>query len=127
MSKEYRNKDIFELVEPNGIYECNYGKYSEIFWVGKRFNNYNEFLDKQYTGQLYGVDSLPKNYKKITLEKAVKKGLITFERFMLMNSYDKTETIKIMLKGKGIISTLNFIADAKLDISEKEIKDILKK
>ena len=112
------------LVKKNSIYLFG-EKRNKIVWVGDSYFH-NNFLDKQYTGHYYTED-LVKNFFKeeITIEEALQRNLISYDRFQHMDDCDKETTLKLMLKLKGIAKTLNFLSQDSLHLSEKELMAIL--
>lgn len=110
------------LVKKGAIYL--YGKNS-IVWIGEEYHG--DFLDRHYRGQYYTEEEVSRYLgKEISLEEAISRGLVKYDRFSRMNSSDKTETVKTMLKVKGIIETLDFLSTTKLNLSENFLKDITK-
>ena len=64
--------------------------------------------------------------KEISLEEAISRDLVKYDRFSRMNSADKKETVKIMLKVKGLLKTLDFLSQTKLDLSEEFLESVSK-
>ncbi|MCX8074649.1 MAG: hypothetical protein N2749_03580 [Clostridia bacterium] len=109
-------------IKNNKVY--SYDNEKDIFWVWK-VGSEELFVDKQYTGQEHYFNNLPNDYKEISLEEALEKNLITFERFSRMNPEDKKECIVIVINLFGISKALDFMCNCTLDFSEDEIKNII--
>lgn len=113
------------LVTKNTIYVVNYGSEDDIVWVSEK-DYHGDLLDKQYTGQYYTEEQVTAYFKEsISLEEAVSRNLIKCLRFRRMGSSDKTDTIKTMLKVKGLLETLNFLCETKLNLSNEDLKSLL--
>lgn len=110
------------LVKKGSIYL--YGKNS-IIWIGEE--HHGDFLDRHYRGQLYTEEEVSRYLgKEISLEEAISKGLVKYDRFSRMHSSDKTETVKTMLKVKGILETLDFLSTTQLNLSREFLESVSK-
>ena len=96
-----------------------------IVWVGKEYNG--DFLDRHYSVPSYSEDDVKNHFKKeISLKEAISMNLIFHTRFSRMSADDKKEVVKTMLEVKGLLETLDFLSQTKLDLSKEFLESTLK-
>ena len=110
------------LVKKGAIYL--YGD-NRIVWIGEEYHG--DFLDRHFRGQYYTEEEVSKYLGiEISLEEAISRGLVKYDRFSRMSSSDKADTVKTMLKVKGILETLDFLSQTKLDLSKEFLQSTFK-
>lgn len=107
-------------LQKNTIYLCNYGTKDDIVWIGEQ-DYHGDAVDKQFIGQHYTSAETVYFRGTISLEDAVSRNLIKHDRFKRMGNVDKVNTVKAMLKLKGLPETLNFLAQTDLNLCIDDI------
>lgn len=107
-------------LQKNTIYLYRSGNEDSIVWIGDK-DYYGDALDKHFTGQYYTSDEMAYFKGKISFETAISRNLIKHDRFKRMGNIDKTNTVKTMIRLKGLPETLNFLAQADLGLCINEI------